>query len=296
MAIPESQLETWSHQGAITTSKNTYASIKGNLEANDASYASKDFEIYLQGSYGNDTNIRADSDVDVVIQLNSTFHHNLARLPPEQVAAFWQTHSVATYKFTDFKEDVVAQLKTKYGSQQVVVGSKSAKLRSGSGRLGADVIVCCQYRDYQFFRGLYDQGYDEGIFFKSADGQEIVNYPKQHSRHCTTKHQASGSLFKPLVRIVKNMRGCLVEDGSIADDLAPSYFIEGLLYNVPDDQFSGDFGNTFCNCINWLVKTDRSKCVCPSGKHWLFGNSSVQWDDGKCTRCLDALVGLWNGP
>jgi hypothetical protein len=81
MAIPESQLETWSHQGAIATSRNTYASIKGALEAWNTTYADKDFEIFLQGSYGNDTNIYADSDVDIVIMLKSVFRSDRSLLP-----------------------------------------------------------------------------------------------------------------------------------------------------------------------------------------------------------------------
>jgi len=32
MPIPESQLETWSHQGSITQSSNTYNTIKSVLE------------------------------------------------------------------------------------------------------------------------------------------------------------------------------------------------------------------------------------------------------------------------
>jgi hypothetical protein len=67
MAIPESQLETWSHQGSVKQSRDTYATIKRTLEASDTKYADKDFEVFLQGSYGNDTNIYAESDVDVVI-------------------------------------------------------------------------------------------------------------------------------------------------------------------------------------------------------------------------------------
>jgi hypothetical protein len=64
MAIPESQLTTWSSQGSITQSANTYATIKLALESGDTTYAGKSYEIFLQGSYGNDTNVYADSDVD----------------------------------------------------------------------------------------------------------------------------------------------------------------------------------------------------------------------------------------
>jgi len=294
MAIPESQLETWSHQGAVTTAKNTYASIKANLQSADASYAEKDTQPYLQGSYGNDTNIYGDSDVDVVFQLNSTFHRNLDRLPPDQVEAYRRAFSDASYHFSDFRQDVATHLQAKFGYQQVISGNKSLKLIGTSGRLAADIIVCCQYRDYQWFRGLHDQRYDEGIYFKTSDGHEIVNYPKRHLANCSAKHQSTGNCFKPTVRILKNMRSYMVDQKIIGSDLAPSYFIEGMLYNVPDDQYNGDFSSTFCNCVNWLVKTDRSKFVCPSGKHSLFGSSSVQWDDARCAQFLDALVNLWN--
>ncbi|MEK9138037.1 MAG: nucleotidyltransferase, partial [Bacteroidota bacterium] len=168
------------------------------------------------------------------------------------------------------------------------------KIARSSNRLGTDVVVCHQYRYYHYFYSVSNQSYDEGILLPQTLGSEIINYPKPHSKNCTAKHQNTGNRFKPVVRIVKNMRGRLFDDGVIGRDLAPSYFIEGMLYNVPDDQFKGDLSSTFCNCVNWLLKADRSKFVCPSTKHWLFGNSSVEWDDNKCAQFLNALVDLWN--
>src|SRR5437870_11381300 len=82
MPIPESQLETWTHQGATTTAKSTHETIRRALAADSSPIKDKDFEIYLQGSYKNDTNIRGDSDVDVVVQLNSTFDPSLSSLDP----------------------------------------------------------------------------------------------------------------------------------------------------------------------------------------------------------------------
>ena len=57
MAIPESQLETWAHQGSVSQSSTTYNTIKNVLEADDTPYAGKSYSVFLQGSYGNDTNI-----------------------------------------------------------------------------------------------------------------------------------------------------------------------------------------------------------------------------------------------
>ena len=83
MPIPESQLETWSHQGAVTTAKQTHESIRKALNPHTWPTGVK-YEVYLQGSYKNTTNIRGDSDVDVVAQLNSTFQHDLSELSDYQ--------------------------------------------------------------------------------------------------------------------------------------------------------------------------------------------------------------------
>lgn len=295
MAISESQLETWSHQGAITMSKNTYASIKGNLEAKAASYAQQNFEVFLQGSYGNDTNIRADSDVDIVIMLTSIMRSDLGSLPSEQVEAYHRTFPKATYQFSDFRDGVIAQIRSVYGAQTTGAGKKAIKVTASSNRLGADIVVCYQYRCYHYFYSQTNQLYDQGIIFPTSVGEEVINYPKLHSKNCTTKHQDTNSLLKPMIRIVKNMRSRMIADGIIAEDVAPSYFIEGLFYNVPNNQYSGSLGDTFCNCVNWLLEADRSGFICPNRKHSLFGNSSVHWDNDKCFQFLSALVDFWNG-
>ena len=295
MAIPKSQLEIWSHQGAVTTSKNIYASIKGNLGTSDAPYAGKSFKIFLQGSYGNDTNIRADSDVDVVMMLTSIFRPDISQLPQEQSSAFHRTYPNAKYRFSDFKDGVVSQLKSAHGYSNVKVGNKSIKISAALNRLGADVVVCFQYRYYHFFFDTSNQSCVEGIVFPTTSGTTIINYPKLHSSNCTAKHQSTGSMFKPIVRIFKNVRRFLCDQGAITDDIAPSYFIEGLLYNVPANQYVGDLETAFCNCVNWLHGADQSRFTCPNERHILLGNSSVQWDTSKCANFLDAVIELWNG-
>lgn len=88
MAIPESQLETWSKQGSVSQSSSTYAPVKKALEDSKAIYKDKSFEVFLQGSYGNDTNIYAESDVDVVIRLDSIFRGDIDSLSIEEKNAY----------------------------------------------------------------------------------------------------------------------------------------------------------------------------------------------------------------
>jgi hypothetical protein len=224
MAIPEAQLETWSHQGSVAQSKATYATVKTALEAADTKYVDKSFDVFLQGSYGNDTNIYAESDVDVVICLDSIYYYDTSALAPQELAVFNAGFTPATYPYADYKGHVVAALQKRFGASDVERGKKAIKIKANGNRRSADVVVATEFQRY--YPGLQ---VERGICFFTSNGAQVINYPKQHSANCTAKHQATNQWFKPMARILKNMRGKLVEDGTIADGSAPSYFLEGLL-------------------------------------------------------------------
>jgi nucleotidyltransferase-like protein len=140
MAIPESQLATWAHQGAVQTAAATHASIRRALGAASSPIQGMDYEAFLQGSYKNDTNVRGDSDVDLVAQLNSTVQPELSALTDHERELYRQTHSDATYVWGHFRRDVLAALSAYYGGQ-VSEGNKSLKVAGESGRLPCDVVV-----------------------------------------------------------------------------------------------------------------------------------------------------------
>lgn len=101
MTIPLVQLRTWSGQGATATSASTYATIKGALEDANAPYPNRNFKVFLQGSYGNDTNIWAESDVDVVIRYDGAFYDDIELRPVDEQTAFhaaFPTKSEYVYK------------------------------------------------------------------------------------------------------------------------------------------------------------------------------------------------------
>jgi tRNA nucleotidyltransferase (CCA-adding enzyme) len=92
MTIPLAQLQTWSGQGSITQSKDTYATIKAALEDKNTKYTDRNFKVFLQGSYGNDTNIYAESDVDIVIRYEGAFYHDIKDRPAEEQTAFTKAY------------------------------------------------------------------------------------------------------------------------------------------------------------------------------------------------------------
>lgn len=294
MAIPESQLERWSHQGSIAQSAQTYETLQRVLNDSSSPYYLRDFSIFLQGSYGNDTNVYRDSDVDVVIRLNQTYYADTRSLTPNAKASYDRMFSPATYEYSDFKTEVIAWLKQNFGAD-VRPGKKAVQIKANGNRREADVLVCARHRGYLATSTDTDLRYDEGIVFWTSDGAKIVNFPKQHSENCTTKHKNTSQRFKRMVRVYKNMRNKMVDDGYIVDGVAPSYFLEGMLWNVPEEHFLQSYGDSFVNTFNWVSVADATKLVCANDLHWLVrDNLEVCWPTTNFTAYLAAAKDYWN--
>jgi len=296
MGIPETQLVTWAKQGSVTQSSTTYNTIKNALEDPDATYTSRDFTVFLQGSYGNDTNIWAESDVDVVMRYNDAFFHDLDELSEPEKTAFRQTHPDGTYSYSDFKAHVKQALDDAFPGD-VTVSKRTIKVKANGNRRSADVLVAFKFRRYHRFRAVGDEDYDEGIALFNSDGQMISNYPKYHSANCTSKHQATESVFKSVVRIFKNLRSKLVDDRKIESASAPSYFVEGLIYNVPNDRFTGTtWREVVFKVLKWLVETkDRSGFLCANEQFYLlFDGSPNCWPKADGEAFIVAAAELWD--
>lgn len=295
MAIPEAQLDSWSKIGSQTQSAATYQNIKTVLDSPKSPYSQRECLSFLQGSYGNDTNIIGfDSDVDVVLRSNATYYYEDTELDALAKQRFTQSFAPATYDYSTFKAEVFAWLRTNFGSD-VSFGKKALGIKGNGTRRDADVLPCFQYRKYLSFTNSYTESFIEGICFFLPDGTKIINYPKKHSENSTSMHQNTLQYYKPMVRILKNMRNKLVADNMLKDGIAPSYFIEGLLYNAPNNLFGNGFGNTFVATINWLDKGDREKYVCVNEQYYLLHpTSTVTWRAENCETFIRAVCNLWN--
>ncbi|MDO7837569.1 nucleotidyltransferase [Sphingobium sp. HBC34] len=293
MPIAENQLETWAHQGSTVQSASTYEATRRVLLSPNAPYASRNFEIFLQGSYGNDTNIYADSDVDIVICLTSTYYENIEALTPPDKLRHDFDWSAASYQVSDFKREVAAWLMSNFGSR-VDPSGKAIFVPGSGGRRDSDVLACAQYRHYRSYAYPYSSDYAEGICFWPPIGGRIENYPKQHSANLTSKHQATGGWVKPLVRIFKNWRNAMIREGVLPQGLAPSYFIEGMLWNVPDSLFGRNHQSCVANALAWLRAIDPSKLSCANDQHWLVRDGpSVCWRPAAFKTFVDAAEHDW---
>ena len=295
MAIPEAQLETWSAQGSIQQSAATYQTIKGVLDSSSAPYHGRSTSSFLQGSYGNGTNIYADSDVDIVIVTSTIFYFDVDRLPAPQQANFHNAFpNSGNYSYASFKEEVTAWLIANYGAA-VHPGSKAIFIKGNSSRRDSDVLPAAEHRSYYSFPSSGAPGYHSGIVFWKSDGTKIVNYPKQHADNCAAKHEATRQWYKRTVRVFKNMRNRMVQDGYIEEGIAPSYYLEGLLYNAPNGRFGGSFENTFLQCMDYFRTADRTQFTCANEIHWLLrSGQEVCWEPANCGVFLSAAANFWH--
>ena len=264
MGIPNSQLETWSHQGAQTNAEITHLSIRNAIS--NLSWRGIELKDYLQGSYRNSTNIYGNSDVDIIVQLS----HLLNLLGPQELSRY--------------RQDVFNILNSKiYG--KITLGTKSIKVEKRP--LNADVVVC----------QLASVNSVECIRFFAQDGREIINYPKQHLDNGARKNALTSKAYKKTIRIFKKMRDRLIaNDWRIQEGVAPSYFIECLLYNVPDEYFVGNYDQTVPSTLNWINQNlNQVEFCCQNGQVYLFGDSPEQWSRDRAATFIDALIGMWDG-
>lgn len=279
MSIPESTLAKWSHHKAGTAFKQAHVPIRKALEAHKGLSQFK-YEVFLQGSYKNDTNLGGDSDVDVVVRLSSKLKPAVAALTGEQLQKDG-SHRFVHQQWNSFRDEALKALRVKFGS---AAESGRKTLKVPKGRMipaDADLVVTVSHM--------------EGIGFYLPDEQRwVVSFPQQHHSRGLKKEKAANYRFKRTIRMFKAARHRLVAKKVLAKDVAPSYFIECLLYNVPDSLFKPKLAPTYTGILDWLGTARRKDFKCQNGQVELFGSGREQWSQKKARAFIKALQDMWD--
>jgi len=237
MKFPEETLNNWTKRSSDTEQQkidNALNMIKDAIGNHDA-IKEKEIEIFAQGSYANNTNVRIESDVDVNVMLKDTFYSKYREGKSRDDYGFTE----GTNNYDDYKTEVLRALQNKFELDNVIVGNKSFKIDSNTYRVEADVVPSFQYRNYSQDENNDPDNYIEGIKFFARDNTDVINYPKIHISNGVTKNNSTSRRFKRLVRIFKRAKYRMVDDGILVSDNITSFLIECLIWNVPNSTING---------------------------------------------------------
>ena len=160
-------------------------------------------------------------------------------------------------------------------------GRKTIKVPKGKIPADADLVVTLSHR--------------EGIgFYLPDEGRRVVSVPQQHHQRGSKKEKAANERFKRTIRMFKAARNQLVSKRVLTKEDAPSYFIECLLYNIPDGLFAPKLAPTFTGIRDWLKTAKLKEFRCQNGQVALFGRQPEQWTVAKEREFVKALQRMWD--
>lgn len=208
--------------------------------ANNGIIKTGDYEIFPQGSYANNTNIRNDSDVDINVCYTGAFFFDL---PSGKNRFDYGFYEDAKYSFGQFKDDVESILVKKFGRNQVIRKNKCIHVKENTYRTEIDVVPTWEYR--RFF-GPRTTDYVRGVKLLPDNGGSVVNFPKQHLTNGRSHNVDTRERFKKLVRIVKRIHLDMEKDGFYNNSKITSFLLESMVYLLPNSTY-----NLYTDYFRW---------------------------------------------
>ena len=186
-------------------------------------------EVFGQGSYANDTNVKLNSDIDINVCLSDTIFNSV----PDGMADSDFGLVPSSYKYSQFKDAIEKALVNKFGRSEVVRNDKCITVKGNSNRVEADVVPSFEFRRYE-----KDKNYLKGVKFISDTGISVINYPKQHIQNAIQKNKDTQRRFKRLTRLYKRLRYRMHDEGKLKQKGITSFLLECLVWNVPNRIFN----------------------------------------------------------
>ena len=263
----EEQFNNWRKPPSDTESSKLENAERMIREAiwNDPVLNKLSIEIYGQGSYANDTNVKLNSDIDINVRLSSTIFYELP--PNRKKEEFGYIDS--PYTFYQYKNDIHTALVKYFAEENVKRKNKCIEIKGNTYRVQADVVPTFKLNHH-----FENSSIRVGSKFICDLGQEHQNYGLQHIEEGKKKNAATGKKFKRTTRIFKNIRYKMIEDGILVNPKITSFLIESSIWNVPNEVFNNNVTwlETVRQCIIYLYNhledeslvkdwTEVSKCL-----------------------------------
>lgn len=227
----EKELRVWDNPISTTEDQhcNNMKSMIVDAIKSNTNFTSDQYEIFIQGSYANDTNVKANSDIDICIMYKKTF---FTLYPAGKVDSDYGNLS-SDYKYEQYKQNIVNALINKFGRSGVTIGDKSIKISENTYRTRADVVPAFEYKVYNETKYLYS-----GTKYITDTGKIIINYPKQHIDNTIVKNKSTGYWYKKMIRCFKRIMYDYQDLGKFLN--IKSFVLESILFNISDSFYAPD--------------------------------------------------------
>jgi hypothetical protein len=267
--------------------------VRDAIESSSA-FDGTNFFFYTKGSYPNNTNVRQDSDVDVVVEVRECCYSDYKPGVSPAVPDVSSPYTGPWRMPADWRKAVNEALVAHFGASGVdSSGEVAINISAVEGsRPSADVVP--SYRYYRYDNTECTQKEIGSCVWPRSGGTKIVNWPHHQLEKGRKKNDDTGGRYKDYVRALKRVENILADDGVI--DELPSYFMECLVFNVPNSilasggSLDDDFRATLVELWRQLgdEHTER-KMVEPNYMKWLF-TKDKKWtlQDGK-----DLIQAAW---
>lgn len=230
----ESTFQSWGQPPSQTEQdkcENAERAIRKAI-GNSASLSSRTIEVFAQGSYANRTNVRQNSDVDICVLCKDVCFTDLMNGLTDADCGL----SSHPYTYGSFKNEVGQALIDHFGNAAITRGNKAFDVHANTYRIDADVVPCFEH--VRYFRASNGSlGTHRGTELRPDNGGRVINWPRQNYANGVSKNDATGRSFKAAVRILKRLRNEMDDAGIGAAKPIPSFLIECLAWNVPDEAF-----------------------------------------------------------
>lgn len=253
MRYTESQLESFTKPISDSENQRCENMIRMVKEAIQGYYAEtrdykmniSNYEIFLQGSYANNTNVKQTSDVDICVMYKNVFHYEM----PEGYSLD-SKYINSNLNYFDLRNLIKKALIKKFGADRVVDKNKAIRILSNSYTTDADVVVAFQYRKY-----TDSTNFQEGIFYRALDYSTVINYPKVHIKNGNTKNIETNFMYKKMVRIFKKIMYDMQDDNIYVSKEAKGFVLECMVYNISNKDMFNHSETKYTDSLQKMMNT-----------------------------------------
>lgn len=172
------------------------------------------YEVFLQGSYKNDTAIYYINDIDIVALCVKNIPQNWEQIYDDIVSKIASSHLY-------------------YG--KVSKGYKCVKLILANKNI--DIVPAIRNNIFPKTSNSLNEPIQ---IFNRANRQTVDNYPKTHYANGANKNQATNGSYKKCVRMLKN----LINNHN-KKNIAPSFYLECLIHSYDKSVYNGNLIENF---------------------------------------------------